>query len=327
MVRVSSLDWSLVRTFLAVAEHGSLSAAARALGSSQPTLGRNVRAMQEALGIELFRRGDRGLSLTDAGEGLLPAARAMRQAALDIELAVAGRGEALEGTVRITSSVVVATYQLPPIIARLRRAEPLIAVELFASDQTSNLHFREADIAVRMYRPTQLDLVTLYLGELHLGIFAAKSYVERRGLPRTPPELLDHDLIGFDSSTALIEGFAAAGFPVTRDFFKVRCDAQDTYWQLVVAGAGVGFGQRALGRAEPAVVEVPLALALPTLPVYLSAHESVRHGPRVRKVWDHLAVGLRAIIEQDANPKSPRAAPPPPTRSRQPKKSRRLPRK
>src|SRR5688572_1090246 len=152
----SALDWSLVRAFLHVAELGSLSAAARALGSSQPTLGRQVRAIQDALGLELFRRGDRGLTLTDAGERLLPAARAMRQAAYDIELAATGQAESIEGTVRVTSSVVVAMHHLPAIIAELRRDEPLIAVEVFASDETSNLHFREADIAVRMYRPKQL---------------------------------------------------------------------------------------------------------------------------------------------------------------------------
>lgn len=309
MADASPLDWSLVRAFLSVAEHGSLSAAARALGSSQPTLGRQVRAMQDVLGVELFRRRDRGLSLTDAGEGLLPAARAMRQAAHDIELVAAGRGEALEGTVRVTSSVVVATHHLPAIVARLRREEPLIAVEVFASDESSNLHFREADIAVRMYRPTQLDLVTLFLGELRLGLFAAKSYLERRGLPRKPADLLEHDVIGFDSNNALIEGFKAAGYSVTRDFFKVRCDAQGAYWQLVVAGAGIGFTQRSIAQAEPAVVEVPLAIDLPTLPVYLSAHESVRHGPRVRKVWDQLAAGMREVIASDAPKKSERRGP------------------
>ena len=304
MADASSLDWSLVRAFLNVAEHGSLSAAARALGSSQPTLGRQIRAMQETLGIELFRRRDRGLSLTEAGEGLLPAARAMRQAVHDIELTAAGRGEALEGTVRVTSSVAVATHHLPAIIAELRREEPLISVELFASDQTSNLHFREADIAVRMYRPTQLDLVTLHLGELELGVFAAKRYVERRGLPRTPEDFLTHDVIGLDASNALIEGFRKAGYAVTRDFFKVRCDEPGAYWKLVVAGAGIGFAQRAIGLAEPAVVEVPLAVELPTLPVYLSAHESVRHGARVRKVWDRLAAGLRGVIARYAREKA-----------------------
>lgn len=294
-----ALDWSLVRTFLSVAELGSLSAAARALGSSQPTLGRQIRALQDELGLELFRRRDRGLALTDAGERLLPAARAMRQAAHDIELAAVGNADSVEGTVRITSSVVVATHHLPAIVAELRREEPLIAIEVFASDETSNLHFREADIAVRMYRPKQLDLVTLFLGELQLGIYAAKSYIERRGLPRSPEELLSHDVVGFDSNAALLEGFGAAGYEVTRDFFKVRCDEQNTYWQLVVAGAGVGFAQRSVGRREPAVVELALPLRLPTLPVYLSAHESVRHGPRVRKVWDRLAAGLRRVTERD----------------------------
>jgi DNA-binding transcriptional LysR family regulator len=307
----AALDWSLVQAFLSVAEHGSLSAAARALGSSQPTLGRQIRAMQQVLGIELFRRRDRGLSLTDAGEGLLPAARAMRQAVHDIELVAAGRGETLEGTVRVTSSVVVATHHLPAIVARLRREEPLIAIEVFASDESSNLHFREADIAVRMYRPTQLDLVTLYLGELRLGLFAAKSYLERRGMPRKPADLLAHDVVGFDSNSALIEGFRAAGYAVTRDFFKVRCDAQGAYWQLVVAGAGIGFAQRSIAREEQAVVEVPLAIDLPTLPVYLSAHESVRHGPRVRKVWDQLAAGLRQVIANDAPKKAERREPTP----------------
>lgn len=304
---VSSLDWSLVRAFLAVAEQGSLSAAARALGSSQPTLGRQVRAMQEVLGIELFRRRDRGLSLTEAGEALLPAARAMRQAALDIELAAAGRGETLEGTVRVTSSVVVATYHLPAILARLRREEPLISLELFASDESSKLHFREADIAVRMYRPKQLDLVTLLLGELRIGVFAAKSYAKRRGLPRTPKALLAHDIVGFDQNPALLEGFERAGFPVTRDFFKLRCDAQGAYWELVRAGAGIGFAQLAIGRADPNVVEVSLGIELPTLPVYLCAHESVRHAPRVRRVWDHLAAGLRAVIASQEKPRSHRA--------------------
>jgi DNA-binding transcriptional LysR family regulator len=312
MTDAASLDWSLVQAFLTVAEQGSLSAAARALRSSQPTLGRQIRTMQDTLGIELFRRGDRGLSLTAAGEGLLPAARAMRQAVLDIELAAMGRGEALEGTVRVTSSIAVATHHLPAILAKLRREQPSIAVEVFASDETSNLHFREADIAVRMYRPTQLDLVTLHLGELELGVFAAKSYVERRGLPKTAADLLEHDVIGLDSSAALIEGFRANGYSVTRDFFKIRCDQPGAYWQLVVAGGGLGFAQRSIGCAEPAVVEVPLTIQLPTFPVYLSAHESVRHGARVRAVWDYLSVGLRTVIESAARlPRRPKAEPKP----------------
>ncbi|HEX6767188.1 MAG TPA: LysR family transcriptional regulator, partial [Polyangiaceae bacterium] len=212
-----TLDWSLLRAFLAVAEHGSLSAAARTLGASQPTLGRQIRALQSALGVELFRRHDKGFALTETGEALLPSARAMRQSVSDIELATAGKEETLEGTVRISSSVAVARHHLPPIVTRLRREEPLISIELVASDETSNLRFREADIAVRMYRPKELDLVTQRLGELGLGVFAAKSYAKRRGLPKTPVELLAHDVVGFDREPALLEGFRAAGFPVPRE--------------------------------------------------------------------------------------------------------------
>src|SRR5688572_3406561 len=238
-----SLDWSLVQAFLAVAEHGSLSAAARALGASQPTIGRQVHAMEEQLGAELFLRHEKGLTLSETGQGLIASARAMRQAVHDIELRAAGKGETLEGTVRITSSVAVGTHHLPRIIAELRSAEPLIGIELFVSDESSNLHFREADIAVRMYRPTQLDLVTQHLGELRLAVFAAKSYAARRGLPKIPEELLSHDVVGMDRRTDILEGFRRGGLPVDREWFKVRCDDFAAQWQLVRAGCGIGFGQ------------------------------------------------------------------------------------
>ncbi|HEY3496713.1 MAG TPA: LysR family transcriptional regulator [Polyangiaceae bacterium] len=297
---LSTLDWSLVRTFLAVAELGSLSAAARALGTSQPTAGRQIRALEAELGVELFRRRDRGLSLTEIGETLLPSARAIERAVRDLELAATGKEESLDGTVRVTSSVVTATHHLPPIIARLRSAEPLISIELDPNDDSSNLHFREADIAVRMYRPKQLDLVTRLLGELRLGVFAAKSYAKRRGLPKKPEDLLAHDIVGMDRGTALLEGFRAAGYPVDREWFKVRCDPPAAHWELVRAGCGIGFGQLSVGLVDPMLVEVPLALDLPSLPVYLTAHEAVRRKPRVEKVWNHLERGLAALIAREA---------------------------
>lgn len=291
-----ALDWSLVQAFLAVAEHGSLSAAARLLGASQPTLGRQIKAMEEQLGAELFQRHDKGFALTDVGTSLLASARAMRDAAYSIERHAAGKGEALEGSVRITASTVVAQHHLPNIVAMMREREPLIAIELDPSDESSNLHYREADIAVRMYRPTQLDLVTQYLGELELGVFAAKSYVARHGVPKAPPELLAHAVVGMDKQTQLIDGFAQAGFRVERDWFRVRCDDQATHWQLVRAGCGIGFAQRSVGCADPSLVEIPLDLKLPRLPVWLTAHEQIRQTPRVRRIWELLAEGLRETI-------------------------------
>lgn len=297
MAAASALDWSLVQAFLTVAEQGSLSAAARSLGASQPTVGRQIRSMEEQLGAELFRRHGQGLALTDTGTSLLGAARAMRQAVHEIELSAAGKGKTLEGTVRVTASVAVAVHHLPPLIAALRVAEPSIAIELVPDDETSNLHYREADIAVRMYRPSQLDLVTLHLGDLVLSAFAARSYVERRGVPRTHQQLLEHDFVGMDRHSQIIDGFKQAGFVVDREWFKVRTDDYATYWALVRAGCGIGFAQAVIGRDDPELVELPMELGLPTLPIWLTTHETIRHARRIARVWDAIADGLRAVIE------------------------------
>lgn len=292
------LDWSLIQSFLAVVEHGSLSAAARALGKSQPTLGRQVKAMEEELGAELFRRHEKGLTLTPAGQGLLTSARVMENAARELELHAEGGAQRLKGTVRISASVAVATHHLPAIVAKIRQSEPLIAIELVPSDATSRLHFREADIALRMYRPSQLDLVATHIGDLSLSAFASRSYVERRGLPRDPRELLNHDVVGFDKSTAILEGFRRAGVTVNREWFKVRCDDHATHWGLVKAGCGIGFGQRAIGAKDPELVELTMDFGLPKLPLWLTAHGAIRRTPRVARVWNILADELRLICDR-----------------------------
>ncbi len=294
--RPGALDWSLVQAFLAVAEHGSLSAAARVLRVSQPTLGRQVHAMEEQLGAELFQRHDKGLSLTETGRALLAPARAMRDAAHGIELRAAGQSEAIEGSVRITASVIVSLFHLPEMIAQMRSELPQVAIDLVPSDETSNLHHRAADIAVRMYRPSQLDLVTLHVGDLAIGGFASRSYIARRGLPERPDDLLAHDLVGADQDTIILDGFRQAGVPITRDAFQTRTDDPAVYWALVRAGCGIGFTQRAVGLKDPSLVEVPLPPGMPTLPVWLTAHESVRRMPRVDRVWSLLEAGLRKVI-------------------------------
>ncbi len=285
-------DWSLLRSFLAVAEAGSLSGAARALGLSQPTLGRQIADLERDLGVALFDRHPRGLRPTEAGAALIPPARAMRAAAAAAALAAAGRVAEARGTVRLTASVFVAHHLLPRVLARLRRDVPEIVLELVASDASDNLLFREADIALRMYRPTQLDMVTRHLGDIRLGFFASHSYVTRRGEPQAPEDLPAHDLVGYDRDERLIEGLRARGLPATRDWFAVRCDNQTAYWELVRAGAGIGIGQVAVAGQDPSVVQVLADAPLPVLPVWLTAHPAQRHAPRVALVWDALATGL-----------------------------------
>ncbi|WP_368184823.1 LysR family transcriptional regulator [Aestuariibius sp. HNIBRBA575] len=293
---LSSLDWSLIRAFLAVAEHGSLSAAARHLGASQPTLGRQIKAIEAQLGADLFHRHSKGFELTPLGQSMLPPAQIMRDAAHQIDLKAAGQVDRLEGSVRITASVATSIYHMPDIISRLRQEEPRIQIDLVPSDESTNLLYREADIAVRMFKPQQLDLITQYLGELELGIFASHSYLQRRGAPQTLSELASHDIVGYDHNTAIIDGMAQAGIPATRDMFPVRCDDNAAYWELIKAGCGIGFAQRCVGNATPGMTELDFGLTIPGLPVWLTAHEAMRHTPRIRRVWDVLAESLKPLM-------------------------------
>ena len=175
---LSQIDWSLVRAFLAVAETGSLSGAARALSQSQPTMGRQIKQLEIQLGLRLFERQPRGLTLTPTGESLLDPAKAMHAAFHQLSLRAAGQDSHMHGTVRITASEVMARHVLPEIIVDIRESEPDIQIELVPSDASENLLFREADIAVRMYRSTQLDVITKHIGTAHMGIYAALSYLE-----------------------------------------------------------------------------------------------------------------------------------------------------
>ena len=286
-------DWNLIRAFLAVAEAGSLSGAARRLGLSQPTLGRQVQALEEQLGATLFHRRPRGLDLAEAGLDLIGPARAMQAAAADLALAAAGSDRGLAGTVRVTASAMTACHHLPPILARLRRETPEIRIELVASDATDNLLFREADIAVRMYRPEQLEVVTKHLGDVELGLYAARSYLDRVGRPQSLDEAMALDVIGFDRNEEIIRGMGAMGLAVGRDFFALRCDDNMACHALLCAGCGLGFAQVSVAGRDAALERLLPDLPLPHLPVWLSSTRPALRSRRVRRVLEALEAGLR----------------------------------
>ena len=278
-----------MRAFLAVAETGSLSAAARSLGQSQPTLGRQVRAAEAALGATLFVRVPGGLQLTEIGSTLLGPAREMAEASARLQTLAAGRDMAVSGTVRITASVVVSHYLLPPIVAELREAEPEIEVELVPSDTTENLIYREADIAIRMFRPAQLDIVTRKIGDSPMALYATGELLSRFGQPADLDELRRLPFVGFDRSDMILRLVRGWGLAVDTAFFGVRCDDQAVYWKLVCAGCGVGGMQTAIGDAEPGVRRLDFQPELPPLPIWLAAHDAMHKSPRVKRVWDFLA--------------------------------------
>jgi DNA-binding transcriptional LysR family regulator len=291
---MAALDWNLIRSFVAVAETGSLSAAARRIGVSQPTLGRHIAELEAALGVALFRRGRSGYDLTESGMALVERGRAVGEQAAAFARLAEGRTEAISGTVRITASEIIAAYVLPEMTARLAVAEPDIEVEIVASNRVENLLRRDADIAIRMTEPAQLDLVARRIADLPLVACAARSYLARKGQPERPEDLLDHELVGFDRGTELIEGFAAMGVGIDRHAFRFRSDNQIVLWEALKAGNGIGFGQAALVAREPLLEAILPALRLPVLPMWLAMHRDVRTSARIRRVADFLHDELKA---------------------------------
>jgi len=272
-----------------VADTGFLSGAARSLGLSQPTVGRHVQIIEDTLGADLFMRQARGMALTEFGATLLEPARAMRNAAESLSRAAAGGETEMAGTVRITASLFVSHHILPKIIAAIRRDHPEIQIDLVASDQSENLLFREADIAVRMYRPKQLDMIARHIGDVKLSAFASKSHLQQHGRPESQDDFLSHDIVGYDRNEEIIQGFRGAGVKIDRSFFPVRTDNQTVYWEPVRAGCGLGFSQCLTGHNDPTLEELHLPFDIPVLEIWLTAHEKVRKNPRVACVWDILA--------------------------------------
>jgi DNA-binding transcriptional LysR family regulator len=290
-------DWRLVRSFLAVLDAGSLTAAARATGAHQPTLSRHVAELEAQLGAPLFERTGRGVEPTALARNIADAARQMQDGAEQLSRALARGREAATGTVRITTSHVAASYLLPPVLARLQQAEPGIQVELAASNALANLLRREADIALRMVRPAQASLVARKLADLPIVACAHESYLRRHGLPRRPDELARHRLIGYDRDDTIRKGFAALGMPLPAECFVLRTDDQLAYGRLVAAGAGIGFVAAYNLRQWPGVVPLLPMLKIPPLPCWLAVHREIRGSRLVRRVYDFLAEAVPQELE------------------------------
>jgi DNA-binding transcriptional LysR family regulator len=289
-------DWSLVRSFLAVLEKGSLLAASRHLQLSQPTIGRHVAELESQLGLVLFDRNGRGLLPTEAAYHLAESARIMQSGADQLARNVMGADLGASGTVRITASQPVSCYVLPPLLAQMRLSLPDVQVELVASNEVSNLLRREADIAVRMVQPQQASIIARRVGKVTLRACAHQDYLRRRGVPRQPNDLLAHDLIGGDRNDDTLKGFAAQGLVVGREQFAFRADDLIVVWQAVRAGLGVGFVSEHLIRSDPAVIPVLPKLKIEPLPVWLAVHKEIRTSKRIRAVYDFLADALPAAI-------------------------------
>jgi len=283
----ADFDWNLVRSFLATAEQGSYSAAAKVLHLAQPTVGRQVASLEAQLGVALFERAGRGVTLTPTGLELVEHVRTMSEAALRLSRVAAGQSLALEGPICIAASEADAMSLLAPLVPKLRQQVPGLEVELIASNAPQDLRRREADLAVRSFRPQEPDLIARRLRDAHAFLYASPGYLRTLGRV-TRRSLSRATFIGFDRADTLRAGLATLGLALTADNFPIITRSHPTQWALVKAGAGIGIMSADVGAAEPGVVRVLPELPPIAVPRWLVTHREVHTSRRVRVVADFL---------------------------------------
>ena len=290
--RAVKFDWNRARAFLVTAEEGSLSAAARALGLAQPTLGRQVDALETELGVVLFERVGRGLELTPSGLELLEHVRSMGEAANRVSLTAAGQSQSIEGTICIAASETYAAILLPPILAKLRRLEPGIHIEIVASSKPSDLRRREADIAIRNFAPSEPDLIARKIRDVPARLYATPDYLARIGNPKLPYDLRHADFISIDGTGMFLKGLNAMGLNLTEHNFPILTENYLVMWEMVKQGLGIGILDGTIGDAEPLVRRVLPEFKPLMFPIWLVAHRELNTSRRVRVVFDLLAAEL-----------------------------------
>ena len=287
-----SFDWNQTRAFLAVVETGSLSAAARVLQQTQPTIGRQIAALEAQLDVTLFERAGRSLTITQTGRDLADHVRVMADAAARMSMVASGQSQAVEGLVRIAASELFAAYLLPPILRKLRDIAPNIDIDVVASNSISDLVQREADIAVRNVRPEQPDLIARLIHDASGRFYAAKSYLDKRARPHSIEELQTHEFVSFGDTEEMIGHFALLGIQLTANNFKIGSSNSLVAWEMVKQGFGIAPMSVDVARASPELVTL-LPNRDPILfPTWLVTHRELHTSKRIRLVFDLLAEEL-----------------------------------
>lgn len=290
-------DWNLLRSFLSVVDEGSLSAAARTSHISQPTLGRHIDELERSLATTLFDRTGRSLEPTQAALQLAEKVRAAETILNQAQHDVTEQEQEIRGTVRLTASNIVSHYILPDILRKLRDVAPEISIELVSSDSTQNLLEREADIALRMFRPTQNDLITKKIGNVATVTCAHQSYLDRYGTPHKPQDLFGHTMLGLDHDRDIIEGAKQIGWKLAREDFAFRCDNHSVVWEMTKAGLGISFAQKLMVRDTPGMQAILPDLPVPGMELWLTTHRALRTNARIRKVFDILSVLCKDYLD------------------------------
>lgn len=289
-------DWNRARAFLVAAEEGSFSAAAKALQTTQSTIGRQIAALEEELGVSLFEKVGRGIEITPSGVELIEHVRTMDQAATRFSLKASGRSSSIEGTVAISATEAVAVYLLPDIIRELREEEPGINIEIVATNTASDLRRREADIAIRNFRPQHSDLIARRLEDMRAHLYATSSYLTRKGPFCSLDDFAKGDFIGFVDNAAYLKGLQQIGLPITGANFPYATESHIVHWSLTKAGAGIGAMVETVGDAEHSVTRVNKDIPPFLIETWIVAHRELRTNRRIRYVFDYLVKALSKLL-------------------------------
>lgn len=289
---MKELDWNAARAFCMTADAGSLSAAARKLGLTQPTLSRQVAALEAGLGVILFERVGKRLVLTDTGRGLLEHARSMAAGADAMALAAQGTSQDVTGRVVISATDAFAAYLLPEIIARIRELAPQLTLVVVATDSLSDLRRREADIAIRHVRPTQPELIGRLVVEMTAHLYASAGWVARNGRPRTLAEIAQIDLLGFEPVEQFVAHMSTVGIPITEDQCRIVSANAVALWEMTRMGLGASMMLRQCADRVPGLVRLLPDHPGTPVPVWLVTHREIHTSKRFRLVFDAIAEHL-----------------------------------
>jgi DNA-binding transcriptional LysR family regulator len=297
---MKELDWNAARAFCATADTGSLSAAAHKLGLTQPTMSRQVAALEAALGVALFERVGKRLVLTETGRGLLEHARTMAAAADAMALAAQGRSQDIAGRVVVSATDAFSAYVLPEIFEHIRELAPQVTLVLVSTDSISDLRRREADIAIRHVRPTESELIGRLVVEMTAHFYASDTWVAKHGGPRTVGDIAAYDLLAFDPVDRFIEHLSGAGITVTPDQCRIVSANAVALWEMTRRGLGVGLMLRDCAEGMPGLVRLLPDLPGIPVPVWLITHRELHSSKRVRLVFDAIAGMLSRRQREEA---------------------------
>jgi DNA-binding transcriptional LysR family regulator len=286
------LSWDLIASARAVLETGSLSAAARALNVTQPTIRRHIDELEQVLGVALFTRSPTGLVPTSAAQDIAPYAEDIHALVAAMVRSASAERDSISGTIRLSSSEIMASEVLPALLAPFLERHTGVEIELIASNRAENLLRREADIAVRMARPAQEGLVARKVAATALGLFAATSYIERRGAPRDFASLIaDHEMVGEDRGRTIINALAQITPDARTIRFRYRSDSDVAQMAAIRGGIGIGVCQRAIAAEDPRLCPV-LPEIESMLDIWLVTHADLREQRRIRALMDYLGPAL-----------------------------------